>query len=327
MGGNLFFLISILGILATMIKKDKHGKRDIKYAIFLIIWFIGTIYGSTKGLRFTLLLVPAFSIAIGIALGMAYEFISVWMSKELKVHKLITKSVLIIIFVLLFSGMWNSARVSAINEIPLINDAWYNSLVKIDNEASKDAIINSWWDMGHWFKEVGNRPVTFDGTSQDSPQAYWIGKTLLTSDEDVAVGILRMLDCGATNAFDELDKVIKDTDRSVDILNEIILVDKVSAENILKKYGLNDQEVASVLKNTHCSPPEDYFITSEDMVSKSGVWAHFGSWNFEKAEIFNTLSKSKYQNNMDLSVKYMKDRFNYTEERAEDVYDEIQSLE
>jgi hypothetical protein len=35
--------------------------------------------------------------------------------------------------------------------------------------------------------------------------AHWIGKALLTDDEKLAVGILRMLDCGENTAFDKLN--------------------------------------------------------------------------------------------------------------------------
>jgi len=48
-----------------------------------------------------------------------------------------------------------------------MNDGWYESLTKIKQNASEDAIINSWWDFGHWFKAVGDRAVTFDGTPQE----------------------------------------------------------------------------------------------------------------------------------------------------------------
>ena len=45
---------------------ESDTEIDIKYAIFLIVWFIATTYASTKGVRFTMLLVPAFAIGFGI---------------------------------------------------------------------------------------------------------------------------------------------------------------------------------------------------------------------------------------------------------------------
>ena len=81
-----------------------------------------------------------------------------------------------------------------------------------------------------------------------------------------------------------------------------------------------------MLEKTHCEAPEDYFITSGDMVGKSGVWAHFGSWDFDRALIYNTLKKKEYANDKDKSVKFLKDRFNYSDKDAENLYYEVQSI-
>ncbi|MBD3310481.1 hypothetical protein GF351_04635 [Candidatus Woesearchaeota archaeon] len=326
LGGWMLFLISAAGIVLTMIRKDEEDKIDLKYAIFLTIWFIGTIYGSTKGVRFILLLVPAFSIAFGVALGIFNKYVSEWISKELNIHKIITGTVFFILFSFLLYVPMSAGLATARSEVPSMNDAWYNSLKKIDLQAEPDAIINSWWDFGHWFKAIADRAVTFDGTSQDEPQAHWIGKTLLTADEKEAVGILRMLDCGANTAFNVLDEEMDDTAHSVDLLYEIIVMDRDEAALILEKNGVSQETARAVLENTHCTPPEDYFITSEDMISKAGVWAHFGSWDFYKAQIFNTLKKKEYKNDREASISYIKERFNYTQEEADDIYYEIQSL-
>ncbi len=330
MGYRFLFFIAILGIILTFIKKDIHGGVDVKYAATLIVWFIGTVFASTRGIRFILLLVPAFSIAIGVGLGVIYLYITRWVTKEIGVNKYISKIAVFILLSLLLIAPIKSADKTARNEIPNFDDAWYNSLKKIDNSAASNAIINSWWDFGHWFKMIGNRAVTFDGTSQNSPQAHWIGNTLLTKDEDIAIGILRMLDCSGADhkvlAFDELDEIIKDEAKSVDILYEIIVLDKNKAKVKLKSYGLKDEEADLILRYTHCEPPEDYFITSEDMVGKSGVWAHFGSWDFNKALIYNTLKKKEYKDNLEKSVEFMQQRFNYTREKAESVYYEVQGI-
>ena len=304
----------------------KEHEIDIKLALLLIMWFLATIYASTKGIRWILLLTPAFSLAFGIALGRINSHAANAISRSLKIPGYIVKPLIMIALLFLLVGTFDSAKGIARSEVPLINDAWYNALDKINNEASPDAIINSWWDFGHWFKSIGNRRVTFDGTSQNTPQAHWIGNVLRTPDEKTAVGILRMLDCGANTAFDELDKKVQDTAKSVDILYEIVVMDKAVADRRLEKEGLSKEERDAVLKNTHCTPPEDYFITSEDMVSKSGVWGHFGAWEFDRAQMYNTLQKKEYKNNKEKSVAYLKERFGMDDRQATDRYFEIQSL-
>ena len=110
---------------------ESDTEIDIKYAIFLVLWFIATIYASTKGVRFTLLLVPAFAIGFGITLGELYRYASFWISKGLRVNKYISKTTVIVILLLLLVAPYKSAADTTRQEIPSFNDAWAISLEKI----------------------------------------------------------------------------------------------------------------------------------------------------------------------------------------------------
>jgi dolichyl-diphosphooligosaccharide--protein glycosyltransferase len=321
MGGKFLFLLAVVGIILTMIRKDEHGKRDVKYAIFLTIWFIGTAYGFTKGLRFAILMVPAFAIAFGVCAGIVYQYLNKWISKELHIDKYITKTVLIILLLLLLISPLKAAANTAKGEIPSMNDAWYDSLIAIKNDA-KDAITTSWWDFGHWFVTISERRVTFDGADQGE-RIHWVGKSLLTDDEDVSVGILRILNCGQEKAPHVLENYLdNDTVKAIDVLNQIILEDKTGAKKILEEEGLTANEIKEVLAVTHCEDliPQ-YYIASEDMIGKAGVWGHFGSWDFKKAKMWQTVR------NLDVveGTRILREEFNLSEEEADNVYYEIQN--
>jgi len=338
-GGAFLFLISLVGIVLTFIKKEKS---QIKYGILLTLWFLATIYASTKGLRFILLLVPAFSLAFGVACSVIYNSLTKWMQKEIHIEKKLSYSIVGLLLALLLISPIKAGYNTAEKEIPSMNDAWWNSLTKIKDKSAEDAIINSWWDFGHWFITIANRSVTFDGAGQDRHMAHWIGKSLLTDDEETAVGILRMVDCGNNNAFyalngveknsgikipNSLDEtsILNDTPKSIDILNKIILMNKQEAKKELLKY-VPEKRADLVLKYTHCNPPENYYITSEDMIGKSGVWAHFGSWDFNKALIYNTLKKKEYKNDRQKSIEFLQERFGYSEEEADQIYYDVQAI-
>ncbi|MBD3355003.1 hypothetical protein GF361_03385 [Candidatus Woesearchaeota archaeon] len=319
-GGKFLFAFSLLGLLLVLTKKDKTGERYVKQFTLLAVWFIGTIYASTQGVRFVLLLVPAFSIAFGAGAGIIYQSASKWVNNEMKIPKKVINIVLILVLLLLLAGPISSANKTAKNEIPSMNDAWYGTLIEIKEESSEDAIINSWWDFGHWFITLADRKVTFDGAGQDKHMAHWIGKSLLENDEEKTMGILRMVDCGNNNAFWALDEILNDTLKSIEILNEIIVMNEKDAKEYLRDYI---EEVEDVIQYTHCEPPENYYITSEDMVGKSGVWAHFGSWDFERAYIYNKLRKVK---DSEKGVEIIKNKFNYSEEKAEEYYYDVQAI-
>ena len=317
-----------LRIFISLYKKD--SSYDFKIPILLCLWFISTIFASIKGIRFTLLLAPAFSVAFGVALGKGYFYLSQILTKEFKVHKIVAGSIIILLLLAVYVSPTRGAIGESRRDIPLINDAWYNDLKNIQKGSKPDAIITSWWDFGHHFTSIADRKVTFDGTTQTFPPAHWVGKLLMTTDEKQAIGILRMLDCGQNNAFETMYKINNNSHLSIKIVNEIILLDKEDARKNLESYKFTQEQIGKILSYSHCTPPEGFVIASSDMSTssrdmdggKSGVWGHFGSWNFERADLWkNTRNLPE-----DKAVRYMEDKFNYTKEKAENIYSEIQSI-
>ena len=323
---TFLILISIPIVIRVIIALwESDTEIDIKYAIFLIIWFISTIYASTKGIRFALLVVPPFAIGFGITLYQVYRYSSAWAASALHINKLISKIIVMLVLGLLLVPPYISAYNTSTSFVTDFNDAWAISLERINQDSKPNAIVNSWWDFGHWFKYWADRPVTFDGTSQNTPPAHWIGKVLLSDDEKLAVGILRMLDCGSREGFNTLSKLTNDDAEAIDIMYEIMPLSRKEAEKILTGRFDDGKAAESILEKTHCQPPENYFITSEDMVGKSGVWAHFGSWDFDRALVYHTLKKKEY-NDLDKSVKFLQERFSHSKDDAENLFYEVQSI-
>jgi len=320
-GGRPFFYLSLLGIVLLLFAK-KDGKREhISYALLFILWYIGIFYASTKGIRFTMMLVPPLALALGAAIGIIYKKTTLYMQK-MNISPKITGTILIIFVLFMFFPYMKGAAAATKNDVPIVNDGWYNSLTKIKQESAPDTIINSWWDFGHHFKWFADRAVTFDGASQNGPMAHWIGKVLLTSNEQEAVGILRMLDCGSNDAFETINEIVNDTPTTVKILYNIIVLPKSQAEAYLTNKGIPKEIIIKVLQYTHCTPPEDYFITSGDMVGKAAVWAHFGSWDFNKADIWINAKELPRDN----AIKHVQKRLNTSEDEAKKIYLQLKSI-
>ncbi len=323
-GGTLMLAFGIIGILFLLFRKDENNTRNIVYGILLAIWFAGTSYMSLKGIRFTILLGPAFAVAFGVAAGLLYRQFCLVGEKQLHISKTLTGIITILVFGLVMINpvngvpMVKNAYNSVVNDVPIMNDAWWNTLTKIKEDSKPDAIINSWWDFGHHFKFVADRAVSFDGGTQTLPHAHWVGKVLQTDNEDEAIAILRMLDCGATKAYDVAFEKFDDSLRSIKFVKKIIMLDKESARKEIIGAGVSE----SILDFTHCTPPEDYFIASADMIGKSGVWSHFGLWNFEKAETWlkwKNLPESE-------AVAAMASRFNISDKSAKELYNTANSF-
>ncbi|MFW5991028.1 MAG: STT3 domain-containing protein [Nanoarchaeota archaeon] len=354
---SLLVFMFLPAVAYAVVKAIRGEDVNPQYTIFLLVWFTATFYSTTNGVRFGILVVPVFSIAAGVTAGLLVKFLSERLGRVIAnpgadsgENKFPMTSVLVIpvmifvfliAFVLPFSAsgyecgestcsVFDVTEHLAKNQMPQMNDQWYETLDKINREADEDAIIGSWWDFGHWFAAIGQRPATLDGARQSSPEANWLGKLMVTESEDESIGILRYLACGSNRGYESLIEHVKEEVEvreiaeleTMRLLDEIIpLHDKAKAKEILsEKIGSEDAE--EVLKYTHCeNPPQNYYITSEDMVGKSGVWAHFGSWDFEKAAIYNIVSNYRKPNASDLLEEH------FDIEDGSNKYEEVRNVD
>lgn len=322
MGIIAYLLLMCIPIMVALFMVFKDRDVEIKYSMLLLLWSLASLYAAMKGVRFVLLLIPIAGVALGVALGKLHNLISSVLHRQLNLNRLAASLILFIIFSLMFINPVKGAYSVGRNFLPSISSTWADSLEGIGESSSEEAIINSWWDFGHWFKYFADRKVTFDGASQNVPQAHWIGKALLTDDEDVSIGIIRMLDCGANKAYETLYPLMdKDSVRTIGLINQIIVLDKDDARKILEEQISDKTKVEEVLELTHCEPPENYFITSDDMVGKSGVWAHFGSWDFKRAYLSNNIQGKTRSEALSI-IKSL----GYTENESEALYSEYQAL-
>ncbi|GAA0127877.1 STT3 domain-containing protein [Methanococcus maripaludis] len=339
--GNIWLLIAgISGILLSFVsfRHDKQ-KIDIKYALYLTLWLMATVYAATKGIRFVALMTPALAIGIGIFAGQieniikryekkveyilypvigilsvitlikyggelfnilvpttyvpiavylsiiallvlaVYKIIDIISEKEQAVKKLFG---ILLAFMLVFPSM---AAAVPFYTAPTMNNGWMDSLSWIKSETPENSVVTCWWDNGHIYTWATRKMVTFDGGSQNTPRAYWVGHAFSTSDENLSVGILRMLATSGDSAYDDNSILIKKTGSikdTVDILNKILPLTRTEAKaSLVNNYDLTDAEAEEVLDLTHPKVTNpDYLITYNRMTNIASVWSMFGNWNF-----------------------------------------------
>ena len=325
-GGKFLLALSLISIIIMAYVSIKKRKPIYMALTGLIIayYFVVSTATTLAGMRFAMFIIPPFAISIGYLLDYIIHKLPKTIKKGIQVNETISKTIVFIICILVVSPQLMQASNIGKSEIPSMNDAWYTSLTKIKDNTS-DAIITSWWDFGHWFVAIAERRVTFDGGDQGE-RIHWVGKSLLVNEENTSIGLLRILNCGQERPPHILEDIFNDdTVKSIDILNKIVLVnDKTTAIEILKQEGLSESQIDDVIKVTYCEDLiEQYYITSEDMVGKAGVWAHFGSWNFHKASMYQSVKKLDSVQGTEL----LKNKFNLTEEQSSQYYYEIQSTE
>jgi len=322
--GQILFLFSLLGIIILILRgvilKDK---KERLLGILLILWTTNSIFASLKAIRFSLILLPPLSIACGISMGETYN----WLTQRLKTRWPKRKEIFSLIFVAILSMPLGlslfDAGVIVRETRPLMNDSWNNLLNKIKEQTPKETIINSWWDYGDWCKAISDRRVIFDAGSQNHPVAYWMARFFLTDNEEEALGILRMLNNGSNEAFEELRRQGIDAVKAIDILNSVLSLPREKAEETLRVL-LPENKLKYVLDLTHRDPRDPcILIVDKSIIDKIKSISYLGNWSHRNADIW---LKSKSLQKKDF-VSYLMDRYKYNSENAEDLYNQIRLVE
>jgi dolichyl-phosphooligosaccharide-protein glycotransferase len=257
---------------------DKQIKDYLFYLLLLSIWIILTAFAVTKGFRFIETFLVPMAISAGIFVGFIVNFVDKLFSKSSYQFVIMAVIIAIVAFAPLASDCLDLSEI-----VPGTDDSVMSSLQWINNNTSNDTIITSWWDLGHLFAYDADRPVTVDGSAQNSPRSYWIGKALLTDNETLSVGILRMLAANGESTSVILNNYTHNTTQSVDILNNILGLNKTQAITTLTtKYGFNLEQAKNIVTYSHSDNKyPQVLITTSSMVNQSGWWwTYYGSWNF-----------------------------------------------
>lgn len=310
-GGWLMFFIAV-GAYFFVVVRERGSARSLVCAVF-VIWLFGMIYGSSKAIRFALLLVTPLSFGFGVGMSLLVRRAagSGWFPRFFVALVFLGGFVVIV-----NSQQVAGAYAAVVKEKPFLNDAWFDVLSFIKQSSRPDAIVTSWWDFGHIIKYVADRPVTVDGSSQHRMITYWVGRMFLTPDENEAVGILQMLDCGSTRAFEVLENRMNDTFKAFDLLNQVIVSDLEDAKKLL---GMHADEILPLIK---CRPPEGFVVVSGDMVAKANVWSHIGGWDPKKARAVQIVREMSRDVAMDLLEKEL----GWNESVAFEEYENVVSL-
>ncbi|MCK9152445.1 STT3 domain-containing protein [Methanobacterium alcaliphilum] len=298
-------------------------KRDhLLYVVLFSVWLLLTGYAVTKGFRFVSTFSVPISLSAGIFVGFAVVYVRenlktgstlallAFITAALTIYpfgistiitlgigilaallvilvkkpKVQSYAVMILVLLAVISPSLAAANSLANSVVPGTDDAMYNSMQWVKANSTNETVVISWWDFGHFFTATADRPVTFDGGSQNTPRAYWVGKAMLTNNESLSAGIFRMLASSGDKAYLTLDNYTTNSGRSAEILNETLGLSKDTAKSVMtSRYNLTNQQADTVLNYTHPDNPRPYvFVASSDLLGKAGWWSYFGNWDFEK---------------------------------------------
>ncbi|MBU1122037.1 MAG: dolichyl-diphosphooligosaccharide--protein glycosyltransferase subunit STT3 [Candidatus Omnitrophica bacterium] len=287
--GKVIFMIALIGMFCIYIVDRRSRRKDFFYLMFF--WCVFMVFASLKSVRFCIFL----AVPLGVFLGGCISNMPKLIKKLAPNPKL--KLSVWILFVLLCMFLVKSFLIAGYTGVnythPLMNDHWQKTFKYIKANTPQDAIINSWWDYGDLFKTEASRRVIFDGQSQNTPLAYWMGQVLLAKDEDRALRILRMLNNSSTQTFGLLNKYISNQYECVMSLEKLLSSSKEEGRKLLMEIGVTDEDSTEIISNLHKKPSEAYFIVESSMLSKINSISFLGNWDFRKLYVHRNISKPR----------------------------------
>lgn len=266
----------------TAARKRKYGEFEYESTMLFTLWAIASFLACLKGVRFTVFLLLPLGISLGRMFNEAYLHFK---AKNNYWSLLITAIIFSFLTVQSLNAGYEKIRLA----FPLINDSWHTILTSLKKTTPPEAVINSWWDFGDWFKTVAGRRVIFDGQNQNTPQGYWMANVLIAHDEETAINTLRMLNNGGNQAFETINRHLNDPLKSVLLLKKILTLKPGEAKKILETC-LPPSITGEIIRLIF-EPPKSqaYFIVDPTMPSKMSAISWLGNWNFLKVQIIQNL--------------------------------------
>ncbi|HNQ50631.1 MAG TPA: STT3 domain-containing protein [Candidatus Omnitrophota bacterium] len=314
-GGTVLFLVSLCCMLAVVLRNKRYRGAKRESIFMFVLWFTIIFAICYKGTRLIVFLL----IPMGIFLGWGAREAWAYAMRRRRKKWYFVPAAIVLFVSLTGTCVWNGHRVAK-GLYPMMNDSWYKLLTNIRQNTPDDAVLNSWWDFGDWFKTVAGRRVIFDGQSQDSPRAYWMAKILKADSEEYAMRILRMLNNGGNRAFDVIQAHVKDPFGSLLLLEQVLAVDPVQAERILAR-ALPLPTIEELRPLLFGTPQSAYFIVDHTLAAKMHPISYLGNWDVLRLYIVKNIDrKSKEDICAQLSL------FGVEKTKAETLYSDARLL-
>jgi hypothetical protein len=317
-------------LLLRLLDDEAVGASDWGTALVVLVWFLAALYLAYGGMRFLLLTAPAFGLAGATTVGRLYQWLGGLVQRMPTPYSGVARLLPGVLCALLFGQAVQQGYVTARAYTPRINDAWWDTLTRLRDASRPEAIVNTWWDYGHWVKYVAERRVSADGSSLLTHVPHWLGKALITPSERESVGVLRMLNCGSDamplpegqrGAYGKLLAQGSHAVTAYEIVVALVQLEVAAARTYLAQRGFTPPVQEDILRSTHCEPPEAYLILSSEQLYPPDAWVSLGLWDLRRAYIArHTRLQPQPEAVADLVA-----RFGYPEPEAARLYTQVRA--
>jgi asparagine N-glycosylation enzyme membrane subunit Stt3 len=186
---KLVYYIGILVFFYIFIKIYSRGEieenkfREIDFASILLIGsLIIGIFSARGSVRTIMVLAPIASIFLGY---LFYFFFDKYImaKKENKMFWSVTLLVIILLGLFTWWTFYQQSSNSAYYMVPSqYNYQWQYAMDWVRENTPVNSVFAHWWDYGYWVQSIGERPTILDGGNAITFWNYWMGRLVLTGD-------------------------------------------------------------------------------------------------------------------------------------------------
>lgn len=299
-GNHITFAFAFAGLAAGYAEFRKGLKPFLVWILFVAM-SLPLLYLSLKTERFSLL----FVLPLAVLAGYGFQWLQTLVLKLFTIFsgppagEVLRNAAGCLLVAIILPLQLIFGHALGLKSAPIMNNAWYSSLLYLRDNTPENSIIYSWWPPGYFLTSVAQRRVFADGGTQHLPETYWLARFFLSTTENEALGILRMLNNSGNKAVEYLQSKGVPLYEIIDILNVILpRTREESRQLLLNRFDPASAE--SLLKLTHPAGATDptYVYLYNEMVDKNLAFSLLAKWNFREAaaqrKSKRKLKKSEY---------------------------------
>jgi len=198
MASKLLYYLSALMLMGSFVyyyikdyKEKSFDFEKIEYQyIFLFALFVLCLFTARSAVRLIMVLGPIAPIfASYLAVRSSDKFFKIKDETEKVIWGIIAVGIVILILICIFgipgvsAGYYQQVSGQSYNFVPTIyNQQWQKAMKWIRDETPIDAVFAHWWDYGYWVQSIGNRATVLDGGNAKVFWNYYMGRLVLTGD-------------------------------------------------------------------------------------------------------------------------------------------------
>ena len=249
-------------------------------AILVGVWLAATLITGSQAQRFVILALVPLGLSAGVAVGLAARVFTRLAARRSWPEGVAAASACVLALAVVAPPAIAGYR-EARGAYPAMNDAWADNFAAIKRDAAPNAIVNLWWDYGHWATYFTDRRVTVDGASLKDRTVQWTARAFAAATDQEAVAIFRMLGCGEVTDPDDgsrarpyemLAKWGDDEALAYRTMIDLLRLEPSEAEAYLAEQKLAPSRAKALIATIYCRPPEAYLVLTTGLFNIPG-WA------------------------------------------------------